>query len=175
MKGVKTVLAALALLCGAAPVVAQTCASPLPLMLGVSSANTCPAPAGTGTNSIGTFCGAVPSTENELVYQVTLATNASITMSMTGVAAGFNPAMVLFQAADAGACTVASNCIGLPVDSNGNGGNESLSFSSLPGNLPPGIYYVAITGSPGTASCGSYNLTVAATPTPVQLQSFSVE
>lgn len=169
MKKIQGTLAALALLCGAAPAFSQTCASPTIVTVGASSGNTCAAPTGTGTNNIGTYCGAVPSPENEIVYQVTLGAGATGSFSLSGVGAGFNPAIVLFQAADAGACTVASNCVGLPSDSNGNGGNETLSFAGL----SAGVYYLAVTGSPGSATCGAYNLTV--TPTlPVQLQSFSV-
>jgi len=149
----------------------QTCATPIVVTQGGSgSGNTCTAPTGTGANTIGQYCGVVGSPENEIIYTVHLGAAASgATFDVTGVGAGFNPALVLFQAADATACLVASNCIGLPADSAGNGGNESL---SLPG--PAGDYYIAVTGSPGSGTCGAFSWASAGT-LPVKLTGFSVQ
>ncbi len=164
-------LALPALLVGSTVALAQTCASPIVLTQGGSgSDNTCASPTGTGANTIGTYCGAIASPENEIIYSVHLGAGATGSFSITNVQAGFNPAIVLFQASDATTCLVASNCIGLPSDANGAGGDETLSFNGD----AAGDYYVAVTGEPGTGSCGSYDWGATAT-LPVKLEKFSVQ
>jgi len=148
------------------PAWAQTCATPIVVANGATgSGNTC-----TAANTIGTYCGAVPSPENDIIFTVHLSGTQTGSFDVTNVQAGFNPAIVLFQAADATACLVASNCIGLPADANGAGGSESLPFTGD----AAGDYYVAVTGSPGSGTCGTFTWT--GTPTlPVKLENFSVQ
>jgi hypothetical protein len=156
----------------ASAVNAQTCAAPINVnaLVGTTTpGNTCAAPTGTGANTIGTYCGAINSSETEIIYQVTLGAGATGTFVLSNVQAGFNPAIILFTAADATACLAANNCTNA-VDSAGVAAGETLPFT---GNAA-GSYYIAVTGSSGSGTCGSFNLTV--NPTlPVQLQKFSVE
>lgn len=147
---------------------AQTCASPTPVA-GSQSGNTCAAPTGTGTNSIGTFCGATTSTENEIVYGPIPGNFPVAFANVTNVQPGFNVALVLLQASDVATCLAANNCAVTPADSAGAGGNESLSFSGV----PAGTYYLVVTGSSGSGSCGSFTLAVMNVP--VTLQQFSID
>src|SRR3569623_1126179 len=151
---------------------AQTCAAPSVIAgaQGPTTFNTCTAPTGTGTNDIGTYCNVAGSTENEILFKVVLGAGATGSFSLTNVGAAFNPAIVPIGASDTANCQLGSNCVGLPVDANGNGGNESVAFSAL----GAGTFYIAVTGSPGGGTCGAFDLTV--TPTlPVLLQNFNVE
>ena len=157
---------------------AQTCAAPTNIASAPASGtdNTCSSPTGTGTNAIGTYCGAIASAENEIIYSVTLGSGATGSFNVTNVQAGFNPAIVLFNGTCANGGSGAGATVCNPVDAAGasNGTNPSGNETMPLSGQTAGNYFIAVTGSPTSGTCGSYSWNVTAT-LPVKLQKFSVK
>lgn len=145
---------------GAQGAFAQTCASPLVLIAGPTSGDTCSA-----TNELGTICIFGSSPANDIVYSVNIVTPYTATsVALTNNTPAWNAAMLLLQ----GACNGNTPCP-RNADANGAGGNEVLDVSGL----AAGSYLLVVTSTNGDPSCGSYGLIVNG-GVPVELQSFDV-
>ena len=146
-------------------VLAQSCASPL----GFNTPPTGPTAAGntcTGANNLGTLCGLFNSPENDDVYQFSIGAGYTATsITLTTTSGTYNPAIALLS----GSCGGGTSCTDV-ADSNGAGSGETLSTVGLAN----GTYFMVVTSSPGTNTCGDYNITANGT-LPVKLQKFSVE
>lgn len=155
-------------LAGAGSVQAQlSCASP-----GVFPGGATPTVTGTtcgGASNFGLFCGGVDSTENDVVYQFTIANPHTATnFTLTPTDPTWNPAIGLLQ----GGCNPNNAC---QADSDtGTAGNNNVEvINTVP--AAAGNYFLVVTTSPGSnPNCGAFTLAANGT-LPVSLQNFSVE
>ncbi len=152
-------------LCLSGAAFAQSCGTPLsfttPANAPTASGNTC-----TGTNTLGTLCGLFNSPENDDVYTFSVGAGYTATsIALTTTSGTYNPAMALIT----GSCGGGTSCSQV-ADDNGAGAGETISVAGL-GN---GTYFLIVSASPGSGTCGDYNITANGN-LPVKLQSFSVQ
>ena len=144
---------------------AQTCASPLafnsPLSGPTVSANSC---GGAGANSLDPICG-MSSPAPDVIYQFSLNSSRTATSISLTPSFAYDAALVLLS----GSCGSGTSCADY-VDTASAGGTEVLSLTAVAN----GTYFLVVTGTTGSATCGPYTLTAIGS-LPVRLQSFSVE
>ncbi|UXI66948.1 hypothetical protein [Tahibacter amnicola] len=145
---------------------AQSCASPsiIPLVGGtnhvINGVDGC-----AGANQLGTLCGSFNSPENDVVFSFNIdGTRTATTFTLSTSTPAWDPAMLLMS----GSCGGGATCTDVAAN-NGAGANETMAVPT--GN---GLYYLVVTSSPGTGSCGTFSLD-AGGRLPVALQKFSVE
>jgi len=151
-------------------VFAQSCGSPLgfntPAAAPVATGNTC-----TGANNLGTLCGLFNSPENDDVYQFTIGgTHTSTSITLTTTSSTFNPAIALLSAT----CGGGTSCTDVADSNTVSAGGATSGEVLATGSLAAGTYFMVVSASPGTGTCGDYNLASNGT-LPVELQKFSVE
>lgn len=149
----------------AAPLGAQTCASPAtwtPGRWGHSTpsivADLCKA-----GDAVALYCDFLDSAgKNDAIWRLDWTASASATqVIVAGTSAGFNPVVFLYT----GTCAGGSGCVA---------SGDAASPLPLAGFLP-GTYFLAATAAPSdaTGACGTVTLTTDGLP--VQLRSFTIE
>jgi len=165
----------LMMLSASGSLMAQTCTAVSPDIL--SNTNTVTGDSCNGDASIGTVCDGNNPTGPVLAYTWQHGTQAgtasgNITVTPTGGAPTYNPAMVIASGAD---CTTALNtafCDVSVADSAGAGAAESIALSGLNGSNTRYFMFVFSLSSVANQKCGPFGLTVGTLP--VKLQKFSV-
>jgi hypothetical protein len=169
---VASCLAPLAL-CISGAVFAQSCTTPFafntPATGPTASGNTCAASG--GSNQLGTLCGLFNSPENDDVYTFSVGTGYTATsVALTTTSSTFNPAMVLIT----GSCGGGTSCSQVADDNTTSAGGATSGETISVAGLGNGQYWLIVSGSPGSGTCGDYNLTANGN-LPVKLQGFSVQ
>jgi len=144
-------------------VLAQTCASPLPITSqggahGVVSGDTC-----TATNSLPAY-GSTGSPQNEIIYSfVAQGANATISIAQTGGFSGSSASVFLMPSP----CSSSTDAISLGAP------GSPMPVSGLTNGA---TYYVIVTADPGGPNNGCGQFTASVTGTlPVELKKFSVD